>query len=154
MGKYNYFKKGELDIHLSNGIIVVAPALINKGAKNYRFNCETNVLEKKCISCNEYYEVQKYKEGAFIDIHDENQIHYFSDTSGYQGKCKKCLKTDEFSENEQSPSILSENGLTEDNQNYIKMLSLFKGQPEKETLNLVVNIIRKHNKIEYNEVIT
>lgn len=150
MGKYHYFKKGELDIHLKNETIV-APEYINKGAKNYRFNLENNILEKKCISCNKFFEVQKYSDGSFIDIHDEEQIHYFSEISGFQGKCKKCLETDMYFEKNESLTNIEETGLSEINQNYIQILSLIKKQSEEKTLNFIVDIIRKHNKIDYKE---
>jgi len=156
MTQYAYFKKGNLDFLLEDGTKIAAPKFINKGAKNYRFHLKNNILEKKCIECETFLDVQKLIAGEFIDIHDETKIHYISESSGYQGKCKSCLNREQNpQENVHIRSVSDENNfsLTDENLNYIQILSLIKNISEDETLNFIVSIIRKHNRIEYKESI-
>lgn len=152
MVKYFYFKKGNLDIHLEDGSIINAPGFVDKSAKNYRFDRETLTLEKKCIQCNTYFSLKKIINGVFVDIHDENLIHFFSETSGFQGKCNSCLsKNTDFSHSECDLPI--DTTLSEKNQTYIRMIALIKNQTEESALNQIVDLVRKHNTIDYNEKI-
>lgn len=99
MKDYTYFGPNKLIFLDSNNVTQAVPDFVARAAKNYRFNHATQKLEKKCIECKKYFEVQIYKEGKFTDIHDEELIHYYSKKSGYGTRCKKCnLKRESKSE--------------------------------------------------------
>ncbi|MDM8534149.1 hypothetical protein QUF55_05515 [Clostridiaceae bacterium HSG29] len=86
----------------------MASRIYQQRSQNLSFqSCETNI-RKKCIHCYKYFEVQKYLNENFIDIQDENQIHYFSENSGFQNKCKKCLEIDKSIEKNESLTHIGE----------------------------------------------
>lgn len=158
MKDYTYFNSKLLTFHDENSEIVKTPNFVTRAAKNYRYDHSRQVLQKKCIDCGEYYDVQKFENGDFFDIHDESLIHYYSEESGYATRCVSCNTTVDKVTDKPCSEVDTLNTnviLTEDNLMYIKIVATLEKQSEQECLNDIIDIIRKYNtlKYEYNKKI-
>lgn len=155
MKAYTYFNSKLLYFHDEKGDVVEAPSFVKRAAKNYRYNHSRNVLQKKCIECKEYFNVKKYEDGKFIDIHDEKEIHYYSEDSGYATRCVLCNDTLELERNnldERESTPLTDMVLSEDNLIYIRIVAVIENQTEKECLNSIMDMVRRHNTLSYDYV--
>lgn len=77
MKEYTYFNSKILSFQDKDGEMILAPRFVKRSAKNYRYDNKRQILQKKCISCGEYIDVQNLENGKFIDAHDELLIYYF-----------------------------------------------------------------------------
>jgi len=155
---YTYFKKDKLTFLDNNNETMKIPGYVARSRKNYRFNHKTQKLEKKCIQCEKYFEVELYKEGKFADIHDEDQIHFCSEISGYAVRCKKCNHEKELEDSEKlkrEKDLSSKGGysfnikISDQNIKYIRMLAAVESVTEEDFANNCLDVIRKNNKLEY-----
>ncbi len=113
MAEFIYFKKGLYSLINSNGVNVETPEFVKRSAKNYRFEVEKNILQKKCIDCGVYHDVHELRGTEWIDIHDEHVLHFHSISSGFKTRCTKCDKVnfkqkylnDEQNDNEVLPEL-------------------------------------------------
>jgi len=139
-----------------NGVKRSAPEFLNKGAKNYRFDLESNTLEKKCIQCHSYYVTQKLEDDQFFDIHDEDEIHYISSSSGYNGRCKKCLHEHPAEVGQTQYDLTdgsNEYQLSAEANKYIFQVAIEKGLTKEDSLESIVLLVKKHNPVIYTEKI-
>lgn len=152
MKEYTYFNSKILSFQDKDSEMIMAPMFVRRSAKNYRFDHTRQILQKKCISCGEYFDVQKLENGKFIDVHDELVIHYFSEESGYATRCVSCNdvfnketdKNEQIVETSQTDVIL-----TQDNLMYVKIVAVLENKTKQECLNDILDIVRKHNTLSY-----
>jgi hypothetical protein len=152
MKDYTYFGPNKLSFLDSNNVEQTVPDLVARAAKNYRYNHATQKLEKKCITCKKYFEVQLYGEGKFWDIHDEEEIHYFSEKSGYDTRCKKCNLENKSDIEEQSSNkeyYQLSNEVSDENITYIRIVAAIEQISEKQCMNHLLDVIRKNNTLTY-----
>ncbi|MDR5659457.1 hypothetical protein RH915_08130 [Serpentinicella sp. ANB-PHB4] len=155
MKEYTYFSAKKLTFIDQNNETQQVPEFVTRSAKNYRFNHVTNKLEKKCIECKNYFEVQLYENGKFIDIHDEEEIHFYSEKSGYDTRCRKC-KLEKASKEpnteyqlEKTEKYQLENKLSADNIMYIRIVAAIEHMDEEQCLNYLLDLVRKTNTLTY-----
>lgn len=153
MKEYTYFNSKILWFQDESDKRIMAPSFVKRAAKNYRFDHLRQILQKKCISCKEFYDVQKYLNGEFIDVHDEQLIHYFSESSGYGSRCQNCdmeYNHEKDQEDQSTESCLSDVPmLSQVNMTYISIIAVLKNQTQDECLNSILDVMRKHNKLTY-----
>lgn len=92
MQKFIQIKKGMSMVKTKEGVEVILPSRVSKGTKNYQFDVERQILQKKCINCNEYFDMDQIIDGEFVDIHDETQIKDHKGKSEMSSRCVKCFK--------------------------------------------------------------
>lgn len=175
---YVQIKKNNLSVSDKNGAKVKLPARVQNGMRNYRFETERQMLQKKCIHCNTYFDTDQIIEGAFVDVHDETLIKEHNGKSEMYSRCVKChealkeeqIKRDaekynvDFSERiakrsltevEHSADQSNKLNLTDENLVYVKHIAVIKNLTEENCLNDLVEKVRRQNKlkIEYDEKI-
>lgn len=152
MNEYTYFNSKLLHFHDENNKTIMAPNFVRRAAKNYRFDHAKQLLQKKCIECGKYYDVQKYENEKFSNVHDEMEIHFYSEESGYATLCATCndtIKTTNNRGEKEALFSLNEVFLTEENLLYIRVVAVLEKQNEQECLNSIIDLVRKHNILSY-----
>ena len=150
MKKYTYFNKDSLSFRDDESNEVATPDFVKRSPKNYRFSHEENLLEKKCIECEVYYPVQKFDDDVFYDIHDEEVIHYFSEKSGYDYRCKSCNSLVSVNKATDTVDVNIDDidfKIDEDNLQYIKDVAYIDSISETDALNQIIELIKRHNKV-------
>jgi hypothetical protein len=152
MKLYTHFGPKNLHFIDHDGKKHETPDFVKRAAKNYRYDHERELLQKKCIACGDYYNVQVFEHGEFVDIHDEMEIHYYSEKSGYAIRCVSCnsKSTTQKINQDSSDKITNEYlMLNQVNLIYIKFVAVLEGKTDQECLNDIIDIIRKYNTLEY-----
>ena len=152
MKEFTYFNSKLLHFYDENNKTINTPDFVKRAAKNYRFDHTKQILQKKCIECGKYYDVQKFKDGKFSNIHDEMEIHFYSIESGFATRCVACNYTIKEANNKQEKEVLTSLTnvvLTEENLFYIRIVAVLENQNEQECLNNMIELMRKHNTLEY-----
>ena len=153
MQDYTYFGPKKLEFLDQNNKNVKVPAFVSRAAKNYRFNHGTNKLEKKCIACKKYFVVNTYEEGKFFDSHNEEEIHFFSQKSGYGTRCKKCedkIEKEVRNKEQEKETYEFRSNLTQENITYIRLVAVLENMSDEQSLNYLIGLLRTNNKITFN----
>lgn len=175
---YVQIKKNNLSVSDKNGAKVKLPDRVQNGMRNYRFETERQMLQKKCTNCKIYFDTDQIIEGAFVDVHDETLIKEHNGKSEMYSRCiicleelkKKQIRRDakkynlDFSERiakrnktevEHSVDQSNKLNLTDENLVYVKHLAVIKNLTEENCLNDLLEKVRRQNKlkIEYDEKI-
>lgn len=153
------------------GKTVEIPKFVQKNAKNYIFDKNSQNLLKICYDCKENFEVMHYDfdQESWIDIHDESDIHLHGQ-SGFSTRCRICdehfkakkkleeknellkeLSNDGLINMNDETSYISE--LSLDNEKFIKIVAVFYGLTENQILNMILTEHKKRMnfKIEYKD---
>ena len=158
-----------------NGIKIDLPEYVGRNAVRYRFDGDTRKLLKVCLECEKLSPVLHLDEEtmSFIDVHSEEEVHY-QGKSGFKTRCVECdqkfeierqqkLKEafyQEFATEQQletpdsSDSTLS--NLSQENLEFVEIISKKLRMTELEFLNYVVNVYKRHNKyvpVQFEEII-
>jgi len=91
MGNYVQIKKGMLSVMSTEGNEVKLPSRVSMGMRNYRYDVERQILQKKCTNCYEYFDTDQIVDGGFVDIHDEMLIKAHNGKSEMSSRCVKCF---------------------------------------------------------------
>ncbi|MCD4713267.1 MAG: hypothetical protein K8R73_08300 [Clostridiales bacterium] len=178
MKNYVKIQKGTLSVSDKNGNTVKLPSRVNFGMRNYRFDPDRQMLQKRCTNCKEYFDTDEIIGGEFVDVHDENLIREHRGKSEMYSRCVEChdaLKEeqvlrdaqkfnielhDRSSVKKQSDSMVNEELInpilfSDENLQYIKLVAVLKNMTADQYLNELIELIRKHNKlkIEFEEKI-
>lgn len=180
MNTYVQIKKGMTMVKTKEGVEVRLPSRVAKGMRNYRFDAERQILQKRCTNCNVYFDVDQIIDGDFVDIHDETLIKVHNGKSEMSSRCVKCfdeLKEFQIKRDAEKLGIISEpqrvvvqentkedeskysksDGivLTRANYKYIAHIALENDISVDEQINKEVERLRRVNilKIEYQEKI-
>lgn len=132
----------------NDGAEIEIPEFVKSCFNRYRFNTETQVLERQCYSCQKWFEVYKLKDGMFHDIHNEKQYHFISEHSGFNTRCQKCL-TPSLNNVEDKEKDLTKYTvfLTKENYRYIQIVTAAKNVKKTEYINTLLDSERKNNPI-------
>jgi len=155
MKEYTYFNSKLLYFNDENNKTIMTPNYVKRAAKNYRFNHAKQILQKKCIECGKYYDVQQYRDGKFSNIHDEMEIHFYSEESGYATRCVACndnIKTTNNGQDNEESTSLTDVYLTEENLFYIRIVAVLENKNEQECMNSIIDLVRKHNTLSYDYI--
>lgn len=148
MKEYTYFSSKNLMFKDINDKMVFTPEFVKRSAKNYRYDHNRHILQKKCIGCNKYFDVQEYRDGQFFDSHQELDIHYYSENSGYSTRCNNCIAKHN-SEKEKveysADKYQIDETLSDENKMYVRIVAAIDQQTENECLNSILDLVRKHN---------
>ena len=146
MAQFIYFKKGLYSLVNSSGETVVTPEFVKRSAKNYRFEVEKNILQKKCIDCGVYHDVYELRGTEWVDIHDEHILHFHSISSGFKTRCTKCDKVN-FKQKYLGDEQYNNDVLPEPNKDIIKNVEL---KEENQPQNIIYSISLDDIIIEFN----
>ena len=91
MQKFIQIRKGMSVINTNEGIEVKLPSKVSKGIRNYRYDVERQILQKKCTNCHKYFDMDHVIDGIFVDIHDETLIKAHIGKSEMSSRCVKCF---------------------------------------------------------------
>lgn len=160
-------QKGILSVSDKRGNKVKLPARINSGTRNYRFDLERQMLQKRCTNCKVYFDTDELINGEFIDVHDEKLIREHSGKSEMYSRCVKCqeaLKEEQIIRDAKKMNIaIVENrasheeragdvrdnkntmALTEGNVLYINLVAVIKGMTGEDYLNVAIEKLRRHD---------
>lgn len=155
MNEYTYFNSKLLHFLDENSKVIITPNFVKRAAKNYRFDHLNQRLQKKCIECGKYFDVQQFKDEKFINIHDETEIHFYSEESGYATRCVSCndsIKTTNNREEKEELTSLTNFAITDENLFYIRIVAVLENQNEQECLNSIIDLVRKHNTLSYDYI--
>lgn len=92
MSNYVQIKKGMLSVISKEGKEVKLPSRVSMGMRNYQYDVERQILQKKCTNCHKYFDTDQIVDGAFIDIHDESLIKAHNGKSEMSSRCVKCFE--------------------------------------------------------------
>lgn len=178
MGNYVQIKKGMLGVKSTEGNEVKLPSRVSMGMRNYRYDVDRQILQKKCTNCYEYFDTDQIVDGSFVDIHDEMLIKAHNGKSEMSSRCVKCF--DELKEfqvkrdaeklgilsvrldvepqvsakdSKPEPSKLEGIKLTKENLKYIAHLAVENDVSIDDQINKEVERLRRVNtlKVEYQE---
>lgn len=88
MNNYQTFNKKRQYVIIEDGIQVEIPDFITKANNRYRFDSESNNLERQCYKCKKWYVISNLEGSEWIDNHNESEYHKIK--SGYGSYCKAC----------------------------------------------------------------
>lgn len=177
MNNFLQLKKGMSVVKTKEGIEVKLPSRASLGTRNYRYDMNREVLQKKCTNCHTYFDMDQIVGGRFIDIHDEMLIKAHNGKSEMSSRCVKChdelkefqIKRDAeklglLSVEQNDSRVLSDNIepierksegilLTKENSKYIAHLAIENELTIDDQINQEIERLRKVNplKVEYQE---
>lgn len=157
---YTYFNK-DVMVFKEDGEFHDVPSFVERARARYRFDHERKILQKSCSDCGEYFDVQLFENG-FHDIHNEDEIHYMSEKSGYSVRCKQCLKVydehkksvdNDFRDEEDSSGSTIRIEISDENNQFLSVISSLKQISKDELVDELLAKVRKHNnyKVTYDE---
>lgn len=84
-----YFDKND-EIIIYNDITFNKPNHFNRAISRFRFNLNTNTIERFCSKCKVWYVVLNFSpEDSSLTVVDTH-FHYTSETTGFNSNCKNC----------------------------------------------------------------
>lgn len=177
MNNFLQLKKGMSVVKTKEGVEVKLPSRVALGTRNYRYDMDREVLQKKCTNCHMYFDMDQIVDSCFIDIHDEMLIKAHNGKSEMSSRCVKChdelkefqIKRDAeklglLSVDQNDSHVLSDNIepierksegilLTVENSKYIAHLAIENELTIDDQINQEIERLRKVNplKVEYQE---
>ncbi len=167
MKNHVQIKKGLLSVSDKSGNPVKLPSRVEFGMRNYRFDQDKQLLQKKCTNCKVYFDTDELIDGEFVDVHDENLIREHRGKSEMYSRCVECqdaLKEEQILRDAKKMNIAivenrasdeevtgdvreSKNTMTlsEENTLYINLVAVLKGMTGEEYLNAAVEKLRRHD---------
>ena len=167
MKNHLQIKKGMLSVKDKNGNFINLPSRVNYGTRNYRFDQDRQMLQKKCTNCMTYFDTDELIDGEFVDVHDEALIREHRGKSEMYSRCVKCyeaLKEEQILRDAKKMNIaiaknhsLNEDAednvgkgnnamtLSEGNALYINLVAAIKGMSGEDYLNTAIEKLRRHD---------
>lgn len=84
-----YFEKDD-EIITYNDITFNKPSYFNRAISRFRFNLNTNTIERLCAKCNNWYTVLLFNAEDSSLVTVDTDFYYTSENSGFKPNCKKC----------------------------------------------------------------